>query len=177
MRRRTRRSNRDGCAPPFRRAAAGRAVLSAFRIHSRAILMHAALMISGQRKLLLIVASVGVPLLCLMMVWPLRQPPETPVKSSFLGFTNETLNEVQLTNVTLALFGVRNFPTGPSPELRDIAYKQNGRWQSRGVPPGMLYSVRIDTNDFTRQIMALPVASTNQPTQFVFEFPEEDGRP
>ena len=111
------------------------------------------------------------------MVWPLPQPSEIPVASLFLGFTNETLKELQITNVTLALFAVRNFPGGPTPDLREVGYKKNDRWQSRRIsrlPPGMFISYRTDTGDFTRIIMALPVTSTNQPARFVFEFPGRD---
>src|SRR5687767_2074347 len=106
----------------------------------------------------------GIPMICFVLVWPLPQPPETPVNSTFLGFTNETA-------ATMALFSARNLPSGPTPELRAIAYKQGWAWKSQGVPPGMFVRYAIDTNDFTRIIMALPVAATNQPTRFIFEFP------
>lgn len=102
-----------------------------------------------------------------VLIWPLPQPPETPVKSTFLGFTNELTGPV-------ALFSISNLPGGPTPELRDVAYQENGAWRSRGIPIGIFVRYSTDTNNVWHIIMALPVAMTNQSMRAVFMFPRQE---
>lgn len=89
------------------------------------------------------------------------------MKSTFLGFTNEILGP-------MALFSVPNFPSGPTPDLREIAYQENGIWKPWSIPTGMFVRYSLDTNKAAYVIMTLPVATTNQPMRAVFVFPGQE---
>lgn len=138
-----------------------------------------------KQNLRLLAVAIAVPVVVALLLWPLPEPWAPPVKSIFLGFTNEGFG-------TMALFSVQNIPLGSTPLLVDVAYQENGVWKSRGVPSAMFVQHSIDTNvsnllpgelvlfrqrrhpPVIREIMALPVTTTNQAMRAVFKFPGQE---
>ena len=138
-----------------------------------------------KRNLRLLAVVIAVPIVIDALIWPLPEPWEPPVKSTFLGFTNGAFGP-------MALFSVQNIPLGPTPHLVDVAYQENGVWKSRGVTPGIFLHDSINTNvrelllgvlinhrprshpPVTRTIVSLPVTTTNQPMRAVFKFPGQE---
>src|SRR5690349_8935239 len=78
-----------------------------------------------KRKLLKFGLLFGLPFLLVLGFWPYPEPPELPVRSYFIGFTNMPPSGLTARYVLI------NYPRNEPelPRLREFAYQENGVWK------------------------------------------------
>jgi hypothetical protein len=142
-----------------------------------------------KRKLLKFGLLVGLPFLLVLGFWPYPEPPELPVRSYFIGFTNMFPGSKRGVE---AQFFLINYPANQRelPVAREFSCLENGVWKpwlpalTSQSPMMVTHDATIhpnvishDTTIHPNVIFNLTVPHTNGPWRAVLEFPAERLQP